>query len=337
MLLLISAVWEKTAVNQINLLNSSRSILGFTKSFRLALVCSLLIAPFTSSSWAQSNPTFSGGGETSLNTTSSPTTVQFGSTQYLLFPNGSGPTTYAASNTTPGSIDYSGAQAVDGAAVTTGPSATVWNGDLYIAYATTGPGIRIDYTSDGSTWHNVAFTISGVPGPSYYGYRPSLVAIGNTLYLAYISSGYVYVVSSTNGTDFANGIEVSDVTTSNSPQLVNFNGTLYVVYTTGSNGNPLVAKLNGNSFTYTIDTAIAIGNSPAAVAYGNTLYIGGVSLSSSNLVMTATNNGVNFNSPTEYGQTLSYSPSFGIFGSYLYECERSNFGSNIWCYVANLN
>lgn len=205
---------------------------------------------------------------------------------------------------------------------------------IYVAYQQ-GVYIELDWTDGNTVIGGGEPTIYNSPGVEN-GFGPGIAVVNGTIYLAWVAdNGYVYVASSTDGHNFDNPIEVdpSHKPTS-SPELVNWNNTLYVVYSTGSYNNPLVAQFNGTSFTSNIDTALELAKLSAnGFNYDGTLLVGGQSyFSEDNLWLIASTTFGSWAPIHKYGQTLVGTPSFAVFGGYLYECEKSNYNNGLWCY-----
>lgn len=323
--------------------SATRYFLG-AKSHALNHVISLLGAAMlmcpANLSFAQSTPpapSFTGGGEISQVTSYEPAMVQFGSALYLIYPSSAHGNALYASPNTAGGLGFSNpGNLITSTSVTTGPAAAVYNNQLYVAWNSGGT-IYITSSSNGSTWSSpTAITISPNPGISA-SYKPGLAAFGGSLWVAFVDSAgtEIAVASSTNGVNFSNTNElVFNYPPTSAPALAVYNNILWAVYTTSSYHTPVISQSStGSGWVGIIDDAFEIGDNPIAVNYNSALYFGGnANYTERNLWLAGTYDGNTFSAATKYGQTLSHSPALATFNGALYECARSNYGSNIWCY-----
>lgn len=304
------------------------------------LIVGLTVLFFAASLSAQSTPpapTFSAGGEISQVTSYEPAMVQFGSTLYLIYPSHAHSNALYASPNTSGGLSFANpGNLITSTGVTSGPAAAVYNNQLYVAW-NSGGSIYITSSSDGATWTApTVISINPNPGVSP-SYKPGLASFGGALWVSFVDSAgtEVTVASSTDGVNFTNTNELAfNYPPTSAAALAVYNNELWAVYTTSQYHTPVIAQSStGTGWVGIVDTAFEIGDNPIAVSYNSALYFGGNSnYTEHNLWLAGTYDGNTFSAATKYGQTLSHSPALTTFNGALYECARSNYGSNIWCF-----
>jgi hypothetical protein len=323
------------------------------------LVAVLTFSFFGSTSGAQNNPTFTGGGKLSQTSSGSPSMATNTSTGVtcMVYQDHSTGDLAAVSSTNSASW---------GNAVNTGYS--MYNSYVVIAYFSsefvvlfeTSTGFQettstncTSFTAETQTFIDSPYGYNGNYQPGLAVWTPS--GGSTALYLSVIvglpgGGNEPAVLSSTDGINYYN-FEVpygGDVNSGTSLLAYTPPGAsgqnLYLAFTQGANNLPVIAQTsNGSTWTSSQDTSFEIGGDPNLVAFtasGNTsqaIYIFGRSnYSANNLWVAGTYDGVNFTSAYEYGMSLHDSPS-DVVGSNgdLISSFHSNFSSNnLWSYYA---
>jgi hypothetical protein len=299
------------------------------------------------------NPTLYGSGQAISTDNYSPSTVSCDNALWLAYTDANGNIQLYVS---PDAVNFDGPLQTFQNSFYQTPAGTTLalgclNNQLYFAYNLVGQiqYLIYDLPSGGVVAAGTYPNVSGMIG------QPALTTINGTLYLAYVinASGYngltypqvftsVWNGLSNPATGFYGNDVYYPVVSGTNPSLASLNGSLAIVWLTGSGQNnpvvvvPPVGQTSATAISQINETSgIMIGSSPAAVNFNNVLYIFGRSYySEDNLWAIATSDGVNFANENEFGQSLRGIPSMTVFNGTLVEAERGNYNNDLWVYLA---
>ena len=254
--------------------------------FDLAIAVLLVLTPVTGFAAALSHArpavsaewTFPAGVPTAETNAGSPALASFQNDLYAVWQGQSSPyhiwySAYDGSTNT-----WSSAATVPSALTNyrTGPAATVYKGDLYVAWQGQSSPVHIWYSAfNGSTWTPQAEVPSALVHISS---TVGLASFSGKLYLAWTghSSPYAVYYSSFNGTSWS---AQSSIPSSNSDNfqatdtaLAAFKGKLYASWETGSMNDLEYATFNGTSWSSPTSLGIDSNAGPALVVENKKLY-----------------------------------------------------------------